>query len=218
MYLSKFPINVARRGARKLLGSPQAMHAAVLSSFPPEETDPGGPRVLWRVDRLGPANHLYVVSPDRPDFVHLVEQAGWPTAVGDAWQSQPYGRVLDELRTRQQWAFRLRANPTKAARDIGKRVGLLRVSEQVQWLLDRSQRAGFEVQKSADGELNLTVAQSARVVFHRQGRPVTLQVAMFEGVLEVRDPELFRATLVGGLGPAKGYGCGLMTVTRLRSW
>ncbi len=52
MYLTRFRLNTARSGARKLLASPQAMHAAVMSSFPtllPSDTD--GPRVLWRIDR-----------------------------------------------------------------------------------------------------------------------------------------------------------------------
>ncbi|MEW2132979.1 type I-E CRISPR-associated protein Cas6/Cse3/CasE [Streptomyces sp. NPDC005435] len=34
MFLSRFRINTARPGARRLLSSPQAMHAAVMSSFP----------------------------------------------------------------------------------------------------------------------------------------------------------------------------------------
>ncbi|MEU0744125.1 type I-E CRISPR-associated protein Cas6/Cse3/CasE, partial [Streptomyces sp. NPDC006134] len=34
MFLSRFRVNTARPGARRLLSSPQAMHAAVMSSFP----------------------------------------------------------------------------------------------------------------------------------------------------------------------------------------
>ena len=82
MYLTRFRLNAARPGARQLISSPQALHAAVMSSFPnilPTATD--RPRVLWRLDRNAAAElQLYVVSGERPDLTHLVEQAGWPAA------------------------------------------------------------------------------------------------------------------------------------------
>lgn len=34
MFLTRFRVNTARPGARRLLSSPQVMHAAVMSSFP----------------------------------------------------------------------------------------------------------------------------------------------------------------------------------------
>ena len=71
MHLSRIQINPARRGGQKLLGSPQAMHAAVLGSFP-EAGDERG-RVLWRVDRDEHKTWLYVTSRPRPDFAHIVE-------------------------------------------------------------------------------------------------------------------------------------------------
>jgi CRISPR system Cascade subunit CasE len=43
---------------------------------------------------------------------------------------------------------------------------------------------------------------------------VNLAVATFDGLLEVADADLLRRTLVSGLGPAKAYGCGLMTLAR----
>ncbi|CAM5730097.1 hypothetical protein SANTM175S_10600 [Streptomyces antimycoticus] len=109
MYLSRFRFNTARPGARRLLSSPQSLHAAVMSSFPhllPTGTGTGsgaadGARVLWRLDRNAAAEVLlYVVSPDRPDMTHLVEQAGWPAAAAaqaPGWQSRPYTPFLDRL-------------------------------------------------------------------------------------------------------------------------
>lgn len=71
--LSKVPINRARRGAHKLLGSPQAMHAAVMSSYPPAAHE-SPDRILWRVDDDGAGlTSLIVVSPHRPDFTALIE-------------------------------------------------------------------------------------------------------------------------------------------------
>ncbi len=47
MFLTRFRVNTARSGARRLLSSPQAMHAAVMSSFPtllPTDTPPSEAR------------------------------------------------------------------------------------------------------------------------------------------------------------------------------
>ena len=51
MYLSRMYLNPQRRQGRALLASPQKMHAAVLSSFPPIPVE-SDERVLWRLDRV----------------------------------------------------------------------------------------------------------------------------------------------------------------------
>lgn len=43
-------------------------------------------------------------------------------------------------------------------------------------------------------------------------RRVTLRIAQFDGVLEVTDAAVLRGALLSGMGRAKGYGCGLMTL------
>ena len=43
---------------------------------------------------------------------------------------------------------------------------------------------------------------------------VTLTRASYEGVLEITDANTLRAALVNGMGHAKAYGCGLMTLAR----
>ena len=48
-------------------------------------------------------------------------------------------------------------------------------------------------------------------------RSVTFRQATFDGVLRVDDPTLLRDSLVSGIGRAKGYGCGLLTLAPPRS-
>jgi CRISPR system Cascade subunit CasE len=48
--------------------------------------------------------------------------------------------------------------------------------------------------------------------FRRQHATVTLTRATFEGQLVVADPHALRKTLTAGLGSAKAYGCGLLTL------
>lgn len=225
MYLSRIQLNPRRRDAWRLLGSPQRMHAAVLASFPDPPTGDlaGAPRVLWRLDQARERFFLYVVSPSEPDFAHLAEQAGWPST--ERGSSKPYDDFLDRLRAGQQWAFRLAANPTRyvPAKEGGraKRLAHVTVAQQEQWLLERAERNGFRVTSSrapgVDGEVSvpeLAVTRRATRAFARNGAvdQVTLGTAQFDGRLEVADPDLLRRALVTGIGPAKAYGCGLLTV------
>ncbi|MCF3132441.1 type I-E CRISPR-associated protein Cas6/Cse3/CasE [Streptomyces olivochromogenes] len=255
MFLSRFRVNTARPGARRLLSSPQAMHAAVMSAFPsllPSDTpDPDGPRVLWRLDHKARAEVLlYIVSPHRPDLTHLVEQAGWPTAAADpdtpGWQTRPYGPFLDRLATSDQWAFRLTANPVHTIRrkdsEPRKITAHLTSVHQFRWLLERQERCGFRILEKADhkrllpsGTTNqgkhdhhgdryeLSVGDQRTLTFdksrtangNRQGKPVSLVTVTFDGRLEVTDPDALRRTLTHGIGRAKAYGCGLITLAPL---
>jgi CRISPR system Cascade subunit CasE len=49
------------------------------------------------------------------------------------------------------------------------------------------------------------------------GSRVILSTATCEGRLRVTDPDALRASLLGGIGPAKGYGQGLLTLAPLRT-
>jgi CRISPR system Cascade subunit CasE len=219
-YLSRVKLNPARRAGRGLLGSRQAMHAAVLASFPGRLAERTSERVLWRLDP-GPGELLlYVVSPEQPDFTHLVEQAGWP--ILSTWESREYTPLLERLEAGQTWDFRLTANPTRArpVKDGARsqRFGHVTVAQQQSWLVDRAGRAGFELPPAPgpDGERRpengLVVRDRAVDRFRRGEGTVTLARATFEGRLVVVDPESLRATLTGGLGPGKAYGCGLLTL------
>lgn len=213
------PLNSARRGARLLLASPHAMHAAVLAGFA-DSTAASGGRVLWRIDTYGTRRSLlYVVSPDKPDFTHLVEQAGWPTT--HTWETRPYGLLLGSLRFGQRWHFRLAANPVHSGRRDNwqetKPLGHVTVMQQEQWLLDRSSRLGFRVPRAVGGgavAVDLAVVGRAVRRFPRNGSTVTLATATFEGHLEVTDVAALRHALNHGVGRAKAYGCGLLTLGR----
>ncbi|GID27491.1 type I-E CRISPR-associated protein Cas6/Cse3/CasE [Paractinoplanes brasiliensis] len=217
MFLTRFQINPARRGARKLLSSPQAMHAAVRAAFPAsDDYERPGSRTLWRLDTPATATvYLYITSPGRPDLTHLVEQAGWPTTA--TWDTREYDPLLGTLQPGQRWAFRLTANPAHSGRKTAEaketqRFGYVRESEQEQWLLRRATRLGFAVATQRDGRPNLRLHHRRTLSFSRGAYPVTLTTVTYDGILEVTDGEAFRATLTGGIGHAKAYGCGLLTL------
>jgi CRISPR system Cascade subunit CasE len=218
MYLTRFEFNTARRGTRDLLASPQRLHATVLAAFPAalrDSTDHG--RVLWRVDQRDTQTLLYIVSPHTPDLTHLVEAAGWPTTA--TWDTKPYTPLLDRLAPGDLWGFRLTANPVHSKRKSddatrSQRFGHITVAHQTQWLLDRASRHGFTVPEGVHKEPDVAVHSRRTWRFPRQQHTVTLTTATFEGRLEVTDPDALRRALTHGIGPAKGYGCGLLTLAR----
>ncbi|MFB7296466.1 type I-E CRISPR-associated protein Cas6/Cse3/CasE [Streptomyces rubiginosohelvolus] len=113
---------------------------------------------------------------------------------------------------------------------------------QMRWLLERQEKSGFEiVQKPEDrrllpvgDEYELVVrdqtplrfrrplkerekqAQTARRAGRSGGGDVQITKVTFDGRLRITDPDAFRRTLTQGLGKAKAYGCGLMTLAPLR--
>jgi CRISPR system Cascade subunit CasE len=233
MYLTRFRVNTARREGRELLGSPHRMHAAVNMSFPDLlARDGAGPRVLWRVDRNSASDvTLFVVSPRRPDMTHLVEQAGWPAATDSpGWQTYDYGSFLDQLTKGSTWSFRLTANPVHSIRrtpeEPTKRTAHVTSRHQTTWLLDRQENAGFAVaEKQPESrllehgdELQLVVRDKRDLRFAKaaERRTVSLTTVTYDGRLTVTDPAVLRRTLVQGLGKAKAYGCGLMTLAPVR--
>jgi CRISPR system Cascade subunit CasE len=225
MYMSRIALNRRRRGAAKLLGNRHAMHAAVMSAFPPETqptADTG--RVLWRVDRDGEEIHLYVVSPEKPCLAHIGEQAGWSTV--SSWSTRDYAPLLDSVANGQRYVFRLAANPTHRLTERGvKRIrGHQTVTWQTNWLVSKAERHGFQIALASDGSessgleawdpapLNLQLSNKDRTEFRRSGTAVYLSTVQFDGELVVADVALFRQALCNGIGRAKGYGCGLLTV------
>ncbi|MEU0250867.1 type I-E CRISPR-associated protein Cas6/Cse3/CasE [Streptomyces sp. NPDC006235] len=159
-YLSRIRINPLRAESRTLLASPRAMHAAVQGGLPglPEQN-----RTLWRLDADNPHRpHLFVLTTDKPDWTHLVEQAGWPGADGEHYAVRDYTPLLQQLAPGRSFAFRLTANPVQntnrpdkptarqqarieAGDRRGFRLGHRTAAAQLSWFLTRTQRWGFDV-------------------------------------------------------------------------
>ena len=140
---------------------------------------------------------------------------------GRAWVDGDgtYKVLLDDLRVGQRWQFRLTANPVRSVRLPGwedaKPVGHVTVRQQLDWLTERAERLGFRLAPSSVGtgdELDVAVVDRSIKQFARQKRQVTISTATFEGHLEVVDPAALRHALTHGIGRAKAYGCGMLTL------
>lgn len=222
MYISKLDLNPNRVGFLKHLDSPYRMHAAIEGSFPSvdkHETEQG--RVLWRVDALpdGRGIRLYVVSPEKPDLESIARQAG--DVESSSWETKDYDRFLAQIKGGQKYHFRLKANPVrKVLQDqgripnteiVGTLQGHITEKHQLQWLFDRMENHGFRILNESHNP-EVCVVGSSREVFKRGHDRVTLMTALYEGALEVVDAKTYRHALTFGVGRAKGFGCGLMTI------
>lgn len=175
------------------------LHRTVMSAFPPDL--PAGERVLFRVESA-PGGHSTLLVQSlfvRPDWRRL--PVGYPAAepvVGEYEPAFEAGRVV---------SFVLRANPTM--RTGGRRVALVGEDARRAWLVRKGDAGGFRVIEG-----RTAVADVGVIIGYRPetAGPVSFRVAEFSGFLEVTEPLRLVDVLRGGVGSAKGFGCGLLVL------
>jgi CRISPR system Cascade subunit CasE len=235
-YLSRIRLNPLRAGTQRLLRNPQALHAALLGGL---SRQPVEERVLWRLEAESAHRMIVLVlTASTPSWEHLIEQAGW------AWSDEPqahvrsYQPLLDRVERGREFAFRLRANPVSSSRKPDKptssqekhlaqprprgvRVAHRTAAHQLRWLCERVNRWGFELAVTHVGDPDVLLAARDRLAFTKtdgiHSQRVVLSTATFAGRLRVRDPEIAVGSLLNGVGPARAYGCGLITLAPLQA-
>jgi CRISPR system Cascade subunit CasE len=170
---------------------------------------------LYRIDpRAGGSVVILVQSALMPDWDYAFHNAGNLLAARP--EAKPFNPSFE---VGQVLRFRLTANPTKTIdhksaaegyRKNGRRVRV-RNDQLVEWLTRRAERAGFAVE---DGTL---AVQPGFVYVNktRDDKGQRLFSVRYEGQIRVVDPDCFRKTLFAGIGPAKAFGFGLLSVARL---
>ena len=231
MFLSRLAINPRNRTAQQDLADVYRMHRTVMSSFPHVEEARDARAelgVLYRLEvgERGGDVALLVQSGVSPDWSNL--EHGYLAAPGGDVENpatKDVSKALESLHEGQVLQFRLRANPTKkietksapdGQRRNGRRVDLRTEQLQVEWLSRRAEQAGFALVPTglSGGVPAVRVGASERVASRR--RRISLATVLFEGVLEVTDADQFRHAIAAGIGPAKAFGCGLMSLASHR--
>jgi CRISPR system Cascade subunit CasE len=229
MFLHKLVINLRSRDARRDVADPYAMHSTLCRAFVPEDTPMPPGAVLWRLetpDRQMAKPILLVQSSESlpPDWSRL--PAGWLT---DSPILPPLNLAeclgLDSLRPGTVFRFCLRANPSKCVQK--KRLGLLHRPEQEQWLRRVGKElGGFSVPKLAsffgDAEpsgLDVRISEETMLTGRKHNgsdRDIRIFSALFEGLLTVESPGMFRSALANGIGHGKAMGLGLLSLAPVR--
>ena len=218
MYLSQLILNPRSREARRDAGDEYHMHSTLARLFTDapkaekerrfeELTRAEKERVLFRIERHADDGlvRVLVQSYRAPDFSKL------PTGYCNTppQTRNDYGEKLHALTPGQTLRFRLRANPT--IKQQGKRLGLREPAEQQAWLERKLREAGAELLECRFMPHEVTQARKHKANDETAPRQIHLGV-VFEGALRVTNPEDFRKHIEAGLGSAKGYGFGLLSL------
>ncbi len=77
-----------------------------------------------------------------------------------------------------------------------------------EWLSGKADAAGFLVDEDS------TIVQPGHVYVNKtgDGKGQNLFAVRYDGFLTVNDPARFRQALIHGIGPAKAYGFGMLSV------
>ncbi|MCO5383533.1 MAG: type I-E CRISPR-associated protein Cas6/Cse3/CasE [Methanosarcina barkeri] len=205
------------------LGTSYEVHRLVWTLFP---VDPDKNRdFLYRQEENNRLPTFYVVSEREPEKQEEI----WQT------KSMSYNPLLCEG---DRLSFILRVNPVVTKQDLDgshhrhdvimeaktklKEEGVPRdkwpsdteivQDEGFKWLEKKGQQNGFSIKKEfirADGYMQ-------QKFYKPNGKQlINISTIDFNGILTVTDPELLKKALFKGIGPAKGFGCGLMMVRRI---
>jgi CRISPR system Cascade subunit CasE len=208
----------------KVTTGPYQIHSMVWDLFADSENRKRD--FIYRVDAILNKPVIYTVSQRKPIYL------------GNVWSLETKD-YHPKIFKGQQLAFSLRANPIRtrwtapdaegkriqkrhdvvmdtkwALRSDGSLDAKYRMADLVQyegvrWLKEKGMKNGFTV------ENNQVLTGAYRQHSFRQGmknHQVTISTLDFTGLLEVTDPKLFLSGLMNGIGPAKGFGCGMLMV------
>ena len=205
MYLSRLVLNPRSRQVQRENVNVYQLHRTVMRAFPEEL--PAEERVLFRLEtapRTGVPT-LLVQSISQPDWEWLAElpQQGYLLPLAD--EPNPWVKPFEPAFTAgQRLVFRLRANPT--VKRVGKRHGLYREDQQLDWLQRQARQGGFTVEAARTQDRGYVEG------YTRQQHKLRLLTVQFDGVLRVDNPDQFQQTLRAGIGPGKGLGLGMLSV------
>jgi CRISPR system Cascade subunit CasE len=176
---------------------------------------------LYRLDREGREPRIFCLSEREPRAAHPAFRV----------ESKRFAPVL---RAGERLHFSLRANPVVSrqgarhdvvmdakwdlkARGVppSERPSVAQIAQErgTAWLLERAPKHGFAVEPTAVRVDRYEVLELTKT----GGTRVRLGTCDFAGTLTVTDPEALLLALRQGIGPAKGFGCGLLLCKRAGS-
>ena len=203
IYLSKLILNPASQMAQSEFNSPYEMHRTLMRGFA-DKREYGN--VLHRLD-INPytgVTALLVQSTVEPNWQPLTQ-----IGQGQYLLSPPVWKAIDlDLPNGRILQFRLTANPTKRlssgkGNKPGKRIALFKETDQLAWLHRKGTIHGFRLR-------NAQISHAGKQT--DQQRNLTLFTVQFDGLLQIIDSEEFNSAMRNGIGPAKAFGCGLLSI------
>lgn len=221
MHLSKLILNPRNAGARRDISHPYEMHRTLYRAFDQitrTEAD-ARPRILFRIEpERAAAGPVVLVQSD-------IVCPEWSTLEGHGYLLDVHGpkAFAPVFQPSQHLRFRLVANPTIKKATVGKkhnpRVPLVHARQAdnnhgylgyLDWLDRRANLAGFRVIHVQDAPFQHPTRNTKNRLGSKQNIPHF--GVRFDGVLEVTDSEKLVEAVRNGIGPAKAFGFGLLSL------
>lgn len=190
--------------------NPYQLHQKIWRLFPDQESEQRS--FLFRVENLGQAGvqKILLQSKEKPQ-----------ASSGDLLLLHNKEIDLSGIKRQPKLRFMLRANPTKKIKDQqGKTTnqGKVRVP-----LIDELEIMGWlkrQLQNCADiNEDEFSILRQDLLSFRKPGDKQQhfgkIQTVTYTGIMSVTDYALLVDKISSGIGPAKAFGCGLLSLARI---
>ena len=202
-------------------------------------------KVLYRIEPRRETHiiQLLVQSKVEPDWSKMKENYILKDSNGNIKvEVKQIDGIYKNLTRGLKLRFRLLANPTRKSRTTlkkdrldgkqksnGQRIPILDEGEQINWLKHKGTHHGFKLitLSSIQALPNVrtedkgTIQGFKKIKQHlerdkKKAHKLTFNGVLFEGVLEIVDDDEFYRALEDGIGSAKGFGFGLLSIAQFR--
>lgn len=199
MFLTQLCLDQLDRTVLKNLSDVYRFHQWVMKGFT-GQTDAA--RVLYRVEPEVRNGRVVVLvqSQSEPDW----------ESIRDGLVGVHVKDFSPVLNAESHFRFRLRANPTVTRE--GKRYGLIRDADLLDWLHKKEERLGSRIMSARVVDEGYATGRKPN---KEKGHRLAIKTARFEGVMEVVDPSRLTEAVTNGIGPGKAFGCGLLSLARV---
>lgn len=214
MYLSKLELNPKSKTVSYEIRSPYQMHRTLMRAFP-NDLSRKSERMLFRLEK-GRNPYILVQSTMKPDWISLENEKS------DYLLNYACKDISNlKFSVSKFYRFRLRANPVQRDPESHKRFGVYLYADCFAWMQRKGEQGGFVVQGCEDEMQSSLVMKNTgdlkRFNKSKDGKvsKISLNMIDFEGFLQISNEVLFRQAFSQGIGPAKGFGCGLLSLARI---
>ena len=201
MYLSQLILDLTETETMRVLSDVYRLHQFVMSGL--SDYKPA-PRILFRVEPEIKAGmvRILVQSDVKPSW-HRLENNKRKVAVRTK-------DITPAFREGALYRFRLRANTVVTKN--GKRYGLIREESLKEWLKKREESIGVSFRSVLYVDEGYATGKRKKV---DRSYYINIKIARFEGILAITNAARLGNALSNGIGPAKAFGCGLLSLARV---
>jgi CRISPR system Cascade subunit CasE len=209
MFLSKLSLDPKHAQVQSEVANRYELHRTLTAQFPGKKRKDIG--LLYRIElpdqyRFQPIT-LLIQTQIEPDWRNIYDR--------DMLIKPPQVKVFTtNFSKSEKFYFRLLGNPTarrKQPDGSRKRVGLYDREDQQDWILRKAQYGGFKV-------LSLQLTDYGLIESSKKKNNQTFHIkhlaVKYEGLLQIIDTDKFTKSFVTGIGSAKAFGFGLLSLAK----